>query len=126
MLKGIDLEIEKGEVVAVIGSSGTGKSTLLRCMNYLEVPDEGSVTIGDITVTAGKASKKEIHELRKHSAMIFQNYNLFSNKDVLGNVTAGSSRGWLSPALWPRSRRCCFLTSLHLPLTQSGCRRCWK
>ncbi len=87
MLKGIDLEIEKGEVVAVIGSSGTGKSTLLRCMNYLEVPDEGSVTIGDITVTAGKASKKEIHELRKHSAMIFQNYNLFSNKDVLGNVT---------------------------------------
>ena len=87
VLKGIDLEIEKGEVVAVIGSSGTGKSTLLRCMNYLEVPDEGSVTIGDITVTAGKASKKEIHELRKHSAMIFQNYNLFSNKDVLGNVT---------------------------------------
>lgn len=86
VLKGIDLEIKKGEVVAVIGSSGTGKSTLLRCMNYLETPDEGSITIGDITVAAGKASKKEIHELRKHSAMIFQNYNLFSNKDVLHNV----------------------------------------
>ncbi len=86
MLKGIDLEIKKGEVVAVIGSSGTGKSTLLRCMNYLETPDTGSITIGDITVTAGKASKKEIHELRKHSAMIFQNYNLFSHKDVLHNV----------------------------------------
>lgn len=86
VLKGIDLEIKKGEVVAIIGSSGTGKSTLLRCMNYLETPDEGSITIGDITVTAGKTSKKEIHELRKHSAMIFQNYNLFSNKDVLHNV----------------------------------------
>lgn len=86
VLKGIDLEVEKGEVVAIIGSSGTGKSTLLRCMNYLETPDEGSITIGDITVTAGQTSRKEIHELRKHSAMIFQNYNLFSNKDVLHNV----------------------------------------
>lgn len=87
VLRGIDLEIHKGEVVAIIGSSGTGKSTLLRCMNYLETPDEGTITIGDITVTAGKISKKEIYELRKHSAMIFQNYNLFSNKDVLHNVT---------------------------------------
>ena len=86
VLKGIDLEVKKGEVVAIIGSSGTGKSTLLRCMNYLEKPDVGTITIGDITVDAGKASKKEIQELRKHSAMIFQNYNLFANKDVLHNV----------------------------------------
>ena len=86
VLKGIDLEVKKGEVVAIIGSSGTGKSTLLRCMNYLETPDAGSITIGDITVESGKASKKDIHELRKHSAMIFQNYNLFANKDVLHNV----------------------------------------
>ena len=80
VLKGIDLEVKKGEAVAIIGSSGTGKSTLLRCMNYLETPDAGSITIGDITVESGKASKKEIHELRKHSAMIFQNYNLFADK----------------------------------------------
>lgn len=86
VLNGIDLEVKKGEVVAIIGSSGTGKSTLLRCMNYLEKPDVGTITIGDITVDAGKASKKEIQELRKHSAMIFQNYNLFANKDVLHNV----------------------------------------
>lgn len=86
VLKGIDLEVKKGEVVAIIGSSGTGKSTLLRCMNYLEVPDNGKITIGDITVEAGKATKKEVHELRRHSAMIFQNYNLFANKDVLHNV----------------------------------------
>lgn len=86
VLKGIDLEVKKGEVVAIIGSSGTGKSTLLRCMNYLETPDNGKITIGDITVEAGKATKKEIQELRRHSAMIFQNYNLFANKDVLHNV----------------------------------------
>lgn len=86
VLKGIDLEIDKGEIVAIIGSSGTGKSTLLRCMNYLETPDLGKITIGNITVEAPKASKKEIQELRKHSAMIFQNYNLFANKDVLHNV----------------------------------------
>lgn len=87
VLKGINIDIQKGEVVAIIGPSGTGKSTLLRCMNYLEKPDEGSITIGDITVTAGKVSKKEIYRLRKHSAMIFQNYNLFFNKNVLHNVT---------------------------------------
>lgn len=86
VLKGIDLEVKKGEVVAIIGSSGTGKSTLLRCMNYLEKPDQGKITIGDISVETSKVSKKEIQELRKHSAMIFQNYNLFANKDVLHNV----------------------------------------
>lgn len=86
VLKGIDLEIKKGEVVAIIGSSGTGKSTLLRCLNYLEKPDMGKVTIGDITVDAQKCDKKQINELRKHSAMIFQNYNLFLNKNVLQNV----------------------------------------
>ena len=86
VLKGIDLEVKKGEVVAIIGSSGTGKSTLLRCINYLETPDNGEITIGDIRIEAGKTTKKEIQELRRHSAMIFQNYNLFANKDVLHNV----------------------------------------
>lgn len=86
VLKGIDLEISKGEVVAIIGASGTGKSTLLRCMNYLETPDKGKITIGEVSIVAGKANKKEIQELRQHSAMIFQNFNLFSNKDVLHNV----------------------------------------
>lgn len=86
VLKGINLEIEKGEVTAIIGSSGTGKSTLLRCLNYLETPDSGKVTIGDITVDAKKCTKGEINSLRQHSAMIFQNYNLFLNKNVLQNV----------------------------------------
>ena len=84
--KGLSLEIKKGEVAAVIGSSGTGKSTLLRCLNYLETPDQGSITIGGVTVDAASHTKKEIHSLRKQSAMIFQNYNLFLNKNVLHNV----------------------------------------
>lgn len=86
VLKGLDLEIQKGEVVAVIGSSGTGKSTLLRCLNYLEQPDEGIITIDDVTVDARNCTKKEINQLRRQSAMIFQTFNLFLNKDVLHNV----------------------------------------
>ena len=86
VLQGIDLEVKKGEIVVIIGSSGTGKSTLLRCLNYLEKPEEGKITIGDITVDAKTCDKKQVNELRKHSAMIFQNYNLFLNKNVLQNV----------------------------------------
>lgn len=86
VIRGLNLEVKKGEVVAIIGSSGTGKSTLLRCLNYLEKPDEGRITVGDVTVDAKTSTKNEINELRKQSAMIFQNFNLFQNKDVLHNV----------------------------------------
>ncbi len=86
VLKGINLEINKGEVVAIIGSSGTGKSTLLRCLNFLETPDDGTITIGPVTVDSHNYDKKQVQELRKHSAMIFQNYHLFLNKNVLQNV----------------------------------------
>ena len=87
VLKGINLTVGKGEVIAIIGPSGTGKSTLLRCMNFLEHPDKGVITIDDISVNAEHCTKADIHSLRKHSAMIFQTFNLFANKDVLGNVT---------------------------------------
>lgn len=86
VLSKVNLTVNTGEVLSIIGPSGTGKSTLLRCMNYLEVPDEGSITIDDITVDAKNHTDKDIFELRKHSAMIFQNYNLFANKNVLHNV----------------------------------------
>ena len=87
VLKGVDLEIEKGEVVAVIGPSGTGKSTLLRCMNYLETPDTGVIVMGDLDVDAKSATKRDIHELRKRTSMVFQSYNLFKNKTALQNIT---------------------------------------
>lgn len=86
VLKGIDLEIAKGEVVAVIGPSGTGKSTLLRCMNYLDVPDEGAITIGNITVDAKKHSRSDIYALRRKTAMIFQDFCLFNNKTAIENI----------------------------------------
>ncbi len=89
ILKGISLGVEKGEVLVIIGPSGSGKTTLLRCLNYLESPDSGTVTIGGHTVKAEQHSKKEILDLRKKSAMIFQNYNLFKNKTALGNVMEG-------------------------------------
>ena len=89
VLKGVDITVNKGEVVVVIGPSGSGKTTMLRCINFLERADEGTITVGDITVDAAKAKKKEIHEIRLRTAMVFQNYNLFANKTALGNVMEG-------------------------------------
>lgn len=87
VLSGIDLQVDEGEVVAIIGPSGSGKSTLLRCLNLLETPDQGRISIGDATVTAGKISRHEAHHLRSKTAMVFQSYNLFRNRTVLQNVT---------------------------------------
>ena len=86
VLRGIDLEIQKGEVVAVIGPSGTGKSTLLRCINYLEQPEQGTIASGEVSVDAQSSTPKEIKALRHQSAMVFQSYNLFKNMTVLDNV----------------------------------------
>ena len=86
VLKGINLDIRKGEVVAVIGPSGTGKSTLLRCMNFLEEPEKGIIEIEDLKVDVEKATKQQIHELRLNTSMVFQSYNLFKNKTALENI----------------------------------------
>lgn len=86
VLNNIDLQVKKGEVVAIIGPSGTGKSTLLRCINLLETPDEGELHIGDVSVKLNNLSKMDIFKIRKKSAMVFQNYNLFNNKKVIENV----------------------------------------
>ena len=89
VLDNIDLEVKKGEVVAIIGPSGTGKSTLLRCMNLLERANEGQLHIGDVKVNLNNLSKKDILSVRRKSAMVFQNYNLFNNKTVIENVCVG-------------------------------------
>ncbi|WP_100404102.1 amino acid ABC transporter ATP-binding protein [Bacillus sp. FJAT-42315] len=90
VLKGIDLEVKKGDVMTIIGPSGSGKTTLLRCINYLENPDQGMIQIGkDLTINAEKPSKKQILHLRRKTAMVFQNYNLFQNKTVIENITEG-------------------------------------
>lgn len=87
VLKGIDLDVAKGEVVAIIGPSGTGKTTLLRCINFLDEPTSGSIAIDGLELHAGRHTRAQVYELRKRAAMIFQNFNLFSNKTVLQNLT---------------------------------------
>lgn len=86
VLRGVDLDIQKGEIVTLIGPSGAGKTTLLRTLNWLDAPDEGRITITDASITAGSATKKQIHALRSKSAMVFQHYNLFHNRTALQNV----------------------------------------
>lgn len=86
ILKDINLTVKKGEVVAVLGPSGTGKSTMLRCLNYLTEPTEGIIKIGSASVDAKRHTKKDVLELRRHSAMVFQNYNLFKNKTAIENI----------------------------------------
>jgi L-cystine transport system ATP-binding protein len=89
VLKSIDLTVNKGEVVVILGPSGSGKTTLLRCVNYLEKPNGGEITIGDYRLVCKRATKKEIHELRQRSAMVFQQYNLFKHKTAIENVMEG-------------------------------------
>ncbi len=89
VLNGIDLTVEKGEVVAILGPSGSGKTTLLRCINYLEKPNNGEISIDDFVVNCKHPVKKDIHTLRRKTAMVFQNYNLFRHKTALGNVMEG-------------------------------------
>ena len=89
ILNNLSLEIQKGEVVALIGSSGAGKSTFLRSLNYLEQPDSGTIAIDDFTVDFSKISKEEILTLRRKVALVFQQFNLFERRTALDNVKEG-------------------------------------
>ncbi|NLT11329.1 MAG: amino acid ABC transporter ATP-binding protein [Clostridiaceae bacterium] len=84
VLKGIDVQIERGEVVCVIGPSGSGKSTFLRCLNWLEEPDQGDIILDGVSMTE---HKKDIDKLRQKAGMVFQQFNLFPNLTVLENIT---------------------------------------
>ncbi|MFA9378411.1 MAG: amino acid ABC transporter ATP-binding protein [Lachnotalea sp.] len=89
VLNGVGLSVNKGEVVAILGPSGSGKTTLLRCINFLEKADSGIIAVNGYMISSKEAKKKEILELRKKTAMVFQNYNLFRNKTIIENVMAG-------------------------------------
>ena len=93
ILKGIDLKINKGDVVAILGHSGSGKTTLLRCINYLERADSGTMIFDGEEYDMHAISKSSITRIRKKTAFVFQNYNLFLNKTVLQNVTLGLTSG---------------------------------
>ena len=89
VLKGISLNVEKGSVTAIIRPSGAGKTTLLRCINFLEKADSGLLDFDDIHIDLEKVSKKTILEIRRKTAFVFQNYNLFANMTALENVMEG-------------------------------------
>ena len=87
VLRGVDLTVEKGDVVAILGPSGSGKTTLLRCLNFLETA--GQLVFDGESFDLAHASRADIARLRKKTAFVFQNYNLFRNKTALQNVTEG-------------------------------------
>lgn len=105
VLRGITLEVERGEVVAVIGSSGGGKSTLLRCMTLLETLDAGDLSYGDLAVARRDGSGKAIYakgdvlkQARSCFGLVFQNYNLFPHYTVMRNITDAPVRVQKRPA----------------------------
>lgn len=92
VLKGIDLTIHKGKVIVILGPSGSGKTTFLRCINALEIPDQGVIAFedGSLSVDFGtKPNKKNLLALQRKSGMVFQSYNLFPHKTAIQNLVLG-------------------------------------
>ena len=89
VLDGVNLTVNDGEVVGIIGASGSGKSTFLRCIDYLETPDEGHITFDDVDFDVSKASKADINYMATHTTMVFQSFNLFKLKTALENIMEG-------------------------------------
>ena len=89
VLKGVSLSVNKGDVIAIIGQSGGGKTTLLRCINFLEAADSGEMEFDGEHFQLSHISKKDIQRIRRKTAFVFQRYNLFRNKTALQNVMLG-------------------------------------
>ncbi|GFH43186.1 amino acid ABC transporter ATP-binding protein [Lactococcus hodotermopsidis] len=89
VLDNVSLDIEQGDVIALIGGSGAGKSTFLRSINYLETPNSGQVEIADLKIDYANISKADILKLRRQTAMVFQQFNLFERQTALENVMEG-------------------------------------
>jgi len=89
VLADVSLKVNQGDVVVILGPSGSGKTTFLRCLNHLEKADSGQLTLSGKDYDLAKLSKKEILEIRRKTAFVFQHYNLFANKTALENILEG-------------------------------------
>src|SRR5699024_1261698 len=98
VFNGVSFSQNKGTVTAIIGPSGSGKPTLIETLNALTIPNAGTTHSGNQNTVADKQSKKDISQSRKKTAMVFQNYNLFKNKTIRENITAGLLHGKKMPA----------------------------
>ncbi|QTO18649.1 amino acid ABC transporter ATP-binding protein [Burkholderia seminalis] len=103
VLSGIDLALQPGSVTALIGPSGSGKSTLLRCVNLLEVPEAGTLSVGDARIAFApgrRPSRDAVFAVRRQTGMVFQNFQLFPHLSVVQNVM----EGLVTVQRWPRER----------------------
>jgi polar amino acid transport system ATP-binding protein len=92
VLKGIDMKVQRAEVVVIFGRSGSGKSTFLRCINFLEDPTAGTIEVGDIRLEGGhrtRHKREQVRQLRIKAGMVFQDFQLFPHMTTLGNVMEG-------------------------------------
>ena len=89
VLRDVNLEVDKGDVVAILGPSGSGKTTLLRCLNFLEHADSGELTFDGESFDLAHIARRDIARIRRKTAFVFQSYNLFLNKTALGNIMEG-------------------------------------
>lgn len=105
VLDGIDLEIAKGEIVCIIGPSGTGKSTLLRSINFLEPADKGIISVGNVCVNSESAAKRDVISLRRQTGFVFQNYALFAHLTARQNIAEGlvTVKGWKKESAYQKA-----------------------
>ncbi|SIR12436.1 amino acid ABC transporter ATP-binding protein, PAAT family [Aeromonas sp. RU39B] len=120
VLDGIDLEVKQGEIVVIIGPSGTGKSTLLRCLNLLDTPDAGQLTIDGLELNLAATSERQAIELRKRASFVFQNYALFANKTALDNIAEGLVTVWKQPKAEARATALGILRDIGLEEKQDA------
>ncbi|SFM04391.1 amino acid ABC transporter ATP-binding protein [Variovorax sp. OV329] len=106
VLRGVDLEVPQGQVLIVMGPSGSGKTTFIRCLNFLEMPDQGQVRVCGVELSPPRgalpdaAMRRQIRQIRLQTSMVFQSFNLFAHMSALDNVIEGlvSVQGWKRPA----------------------------